>query len=354
MKIALVTDTHTGARNDSLTFNEYFITFFEQVFFPYLEQNNIKHIVHLGDVFDRRKYVNFKILDSWNRRVFPKLAEYETHIILGNHDVYYKNTNYVNSLRQLLPQYNFNVYEGPQTVQFGNMPILFLPWINEENYADIMKEIQNTNAEICMGHLEILGFEMFAGQVNKEHGLDKNTFKKFDMTFSGHFHHKSEHDDIYYLGSPYPMTWADWGDQRGFHIFDTDTRKLKFIENPYQIFYKLYYDDSKEDYQSLMSKDLSYLQKMYVKLIVKKKTNPYWFESFVEKINESNPSDVSVVESSLEDGEESDEELDQTKDTLTLLTEYVENLEIDQHKDQVVDLFRELYIEAMNTDASNG
>jgi DNA repair exonuclease SbcCD nuclease subunit len=351
MKIAIITDTHVGARNDSITFNDYFIKFFDEVFFPYLENNKIEKIIHLGDVFDRRKYINFKILDTWNRKIFPRLSKYDTHIVLGNHDTYYKNTNHVNSVEQLLSHYNFNIYQSAETVTFDGLDILLLPWINEENYQDTMDKINSSSASICMGHLEILGFEVFSGQVNTEHGLDKNVFKKFDMTFSGHFHHKSEHDDIYYLGSPYPMTWADWGCKRGFHIFDTETRELEFIENKNEIFCKIVYDDTQEDYQSLMSQDLSSLNKMYVKVIVSKKTNPYWFESYLEKITEIGPTDLSVVESLVDDDNNTDE-IDSTKDTLTLLTEYVDNLDIKEHKDKVIDLFRELYVEAVNTDTS--
>jgi DNA repair exonuclease SbcCD nuclease subunit len=272
MKVAIITDTHTGARSESLVFNDYFIKFFEKVFFPYLENNNIDTILHLGDVFDRRKYVNFRILDDWNKRIFPKLTKYDTHIVLGNHDVYFKNSNTVNSVENLLSQYNFNVYSEATEVDIHGLPILFVPWINKENEAETLERIKNSNADICMGHLELSGFEMFNGQIS-DHGYDKSLFRKFDKVFSGHFHHKSESNSIHYLGSPYHMTWADWGDPRGFHIFDTKTRELTFIENPFQIFYKLYYDDTKETYESIMGKDYSSLHKMYVKVIVTNKTN---------------------------------------------------------------------------------
>ena len=60
MKIALVTDTHFGARNDHDHFNTYFYKFYEDIFFPYLKEHNIKTCIHLGDVMDRRKFVSYK------------------------------------------------------------------------------------------------------------------------------------------------------------------------------------------------------------------------------------------------------------------------------------------------------
>ena len=60
MKIALLNDTHFGARNDSPAFLDYFMRFYNEIFFPYLKDNNIKTLIHLGDVVDRRKFINFK------------------------------------------------------------------------------------------------------------------------------------------------------------------------------------------------------------------------------------------------------------------------------------------------------
>ena len=72
MKIALITDTHFGARNDSEVFNDYFFKFYDNTFFPYLEEHNIKHCIHLGDITDRRKFINFKTLQKF-RHDFRKL-----------------------------------------------------------------------------------------------------------------------------------------------------------------------------------------------------------------------------------------------------------------------------------------
>ena len=68
MKIAIITDTHFGARNDSVQFDEYFYQFYEGQFFPYLQKHNIKTVIHLGDVLDRRKFVSYRIAKNFRER----------------------------------------------------------------------------------------------------------------------------------------------------------------------------------------------------------------------------------------------------------------------------------------------
>ena len=68
MKIAIINDTHFGARNDSPLFLEYFMSFFEKQFFPYCKEHGITKVLHLGDLMDRRKYVNFNTLAEVRKR----------------------------------------------------------------------------------------------------------------------------------------------------------------------------------------------------------------------------------------------------------------------------------------------
>lgn len=352
MKVAIITDTHSGAGNDSQTMNEYFLRFYEEVFFPYLKANDIKNVIHLGDVFDRRKYINFSTLHSWHKRVFAPLNEMceRVDILIGNHDTYYKNTNAINSVESLLSIYDsFKFYASPTQVEVDNLSVLYLPWICEDNQEQSLKMVEESSAKLCMGHLELIGFEMHAGHLNVDKGFRGELFDKFYMTLSGHFHCKSSRGGIHYLGSPYPMMWGDYGSTRGFHVLDTETLELTFVENPIQIYHKIYYNDSTETFDALMSRDLSKLSGMFVKVIVQKKNNPYWFDQFLDNIQKSNPCDVSVIEASLEELTNEDETFDETKDTLTILKECVDSLEITTHKNQLNDLLRDLYIEALNS-----
>ena len=289
MKIALITDTHWGARGDSLTFLNYFKKFYDNIFFPYLEEHNIKTCIHLGDVVDRRKFINFKILNDLRENFIDRLWKMgvDTHIIIGNHDTFHKNTNSLNSIEEIFTTYDGQtepwIYSSPKEVDFDGLGIVMMPWINEDNYGDAMKMIQNTSCQILMGHLEVKGFEQHTGSWNQE-GLEARIFEKFDMVMSGHFHHKSDDGTVYYLGNPYEITWSDYKDTRGFHIFDTETRELEHIQNPYRMFHKVFYDDSEETFESLTGKDYSEYEGTYVKLVVQKKTNPFWFDSVMDKL----------------------------------------------------------------------
>ena len=240
MKIALLNDTHFGCRNDSPHFINYQNKFYEELFFPYLIQNDIKCLVHLGDVVDRRKFINHNTAHNFKIKFWDRLKELgiDTHVILGNHDTYYKNTNEVNALQNLNIGDDVKVYTKATEVNIGGLDILLIPWICEDNMEDTLYQIDNSTSQIAMGHLEIKGFEMHRGVIN-EHGLDREQFKRFEKVMSGHFHKKSDDGLIYYLGTQYQIMWSDYNCPKGFHIFDTDTRELERIENPMPIFKKL-------------------------------------------------------------------------------------------------------------------
>jgi DNA repair exonuclease SbcCD nuclease subunit len=355
MKILLITDTHSGARNDSPQFNDYFLKFYNTTFFPYLKEHpEIKHIVHLGDVFDRRKYVNFKTLLSWQENVFDPLSKTgcEVHIIVGNHDTYYKNTNNINSVNQLLDKYDWKIYTEPTTTKIAGLDICLLPWICDDNNLKSMEEIKQTNADVCFGHLEIQGFDLFPGHTNVDHGVTRDIFERFSLVLSGHFHHKSTQGNITYLGSPYPMTWSDWGDVRGFHVFDTETYELEFIENPHQIFQKIFYNDVAENYQDVMSRDFSHYKDMYIKIVVQQKTNPYQFDQLIECLQKFGPCDISIVESVVDSVYENQGDLDQAQDTLTILLEYVDGLSLSEGSSELKQILQDLYSEALSSNDS--
>ena len=103
MRIALLNDTHFGVRNDSEAFRQYQLDFFDNQFFPFMQEHNIKNLIHLGDVVDRRKFINHQTASVFRKRFFDRLYEeqIDTHIIIGNHDTYFKNTNEVNAIENL-------------------------------------------------------------------------------------------------------------------------------------------------------------------------------------------------------------------------------------------------------------
>ena len=350
MKIAIINDTHFGARNDNAHFNEYFYQFYDGVFFPYLQQHNIKTCIHLGDLMDRRKFVSYKTAKDFRERfILPfNTLEIDLHIMIGNHDTFYKNTNDVNSVVELLGSRhkNIQIYSEAEEVEFDGTKILFLPWINNQNTIYSEGMIDETTAQICMGHLEIAGFEMMKGMKN-EHGLSKALFKKFDTVFSGHFHHKSDDGQIYYLGAPYEIYWNDCDDKKGFHIFDTETRKLERIVNPFTIHKKIYYDDTQNNYNEY---DFKHCKDKFIKLIVVNKKDLFQFDQFVDKLLKADSHDVKIIEdySDLGANTVSDDIVENTEDTMTLLSKYIKELDTSLDKNRLINYQRQLYTEAQD------
>jgi len=352
VKIALITDQHFGSRNDSIQFHEYYKKFYDEFFFPYLEKERIDTIVELGDIFDRRKYINFDTLSRCNEYFFDPINEknIKLHCIVGNHDTYYKKTNRVNA-PSLLRASNemIRVYDEPTVVNFDDIDILFMPWINNENYDDAMSTIESVNCDVCMGHLELKGFEMYKGAVI-DHGLPHSAFQKFDMVMSGHFHHKSSKDNIHYLGAPYEMTWSDYNDDRGFHIFDTETKDLTYVKNPYKMFHKVFYDDAKTSEDDIANVNFEQLKDKHVKVVVKNKDNPYIFDLYMDRLNACSPAHVQVVEDNLNlNIEDESDIINEAEDTLTIIRNYIDNLNLTDSK-PVENLFDELYHEALSVE----
>ena len=350
MKIALLNDTHFGARNDSPAFIKYFNRFYDEIFFPYLQEHNITTLIHLGDVVDRRKFINYNTAHNFQHKFWKRLwdKKIDTHIILGNHDTYYKNTNEINAMQQLITSHDgVNepfIYEKPTTVNFDGLDILLLPWIAPDIEEESIYAIDNSTAQIAMGHLEVKGFEMHKGHIN-EHGLEMQQFNRFEKVLSGHFHRKSDNGTIYYLGTQYEITWSDYNCPKGFHIFDTETRELERIENPLKIFKKFMYDDTKTNYDHT---SIQPYDGCFVKLFVSQKTNEEMYSKLIERFyNEINVHELVIVEDPSDIRSTVREDiLDQGEDTLTFLNNYVDQIDTELDKRKLKEFAKELYVEA--------
>lgn len=348
MKIAIITDLHFGARNDNQAFLDFQEKFYTNVFFPALKEKGITTVLNLGDTWDRRKYINFNTLKTVKKFFFDALAENNItmHMLAGNHDTYYKNTNDVNSPDLLLNEYkNVHIIDKPQLITIDGTDIAMMPWICAENYSESMNLIESTAAPLCMGHFEIDGFTMHRGMTSHG-GLDPKVFKRFDMVFTGHYHHRNNNGHIYYLGNPYELTWNDYNDARGFHFFDTTTRELQFVVNPYTMFHRIEYNDENNNYDNF---DFQSCKEKYVKIVVSKKSDFYKFDTFMNKLYNSDPYDVKIIEdfSEFKDGE-LDESID-LEDTMDVLSNYIDNVEttnVDKEKLKV--FMKTLYTEAIN------
>ena len=345
MKIALLNDTHCGVRGDMIEMSNYQGRFYNEVFFPYLDEHKINHIIHLGDYFDRRKYINFASMKANIKHFIDPMTErgITMDLILGNHDTYYKNTNEVNSPELLLyKEENVNVIQECEVKEYDGFNIALVPWINPENYADAVDFLRTAEASWCMGHFEFEGALMMPG-MTCQHGFDHSYVSRFETVLSGHFHQKSEFANIRYLGSQMQFTWSDYGDNKYFHIFDTETQELTPVLNQITMFEKSFYDDTKETFETISNMDYSKFTNKFVKVIVVNKDNPYWFDTFLDKLHSANPLHVAVVDDNKHMDFYVDDDIEDIEDTLTILNNYIDGLEIQGKKKPLAELMSSLY-----------
>lgn len=340
-KVALITDTHFGVKKGSQIFHDYFEKFYADTFFPTLIERGIRTCIHLGDVFDVRKSIDYWSLD-WAKRVFfdrLRTLGIDTHLIVGNHDIYYKDSLRLNALSLNLREYeNVSVSCQPETVSIEGTPIFMVPWICEANADLFVDRLNKSDARFCMGHLELTGF--YANQDYQcQHGTDPNAFRKFDKVFSGHFHKRSSSNNITYLGNAYQLYWNDVDEQRGFHIFDLDTGELEFIPNPNPLYSKIYYNELKKK----LYNPINY-QDTYIKIIVEGKATPKRLSSLVDGLYRVGIHDIKIMETQSLDIEDDIEV--ESEDTLTTLTNYVLAMDDAHDKQGIIDVFKSLYVEA--------
>jgi DNA repair exonuclease SbcCD nuclease subunit len=347
MKIAVLGDTHFGARNGSPLFSKFFEKFYE-FFIQYLLDNDIKNVFQLGDLFDTRKFTNHLSLAHAKRYFFDPLDRHGIKLgtIVGNHDIFYRESVSINSSSLVLGEYeHVFVHDKPSVVTLDGTDFHIIPWICKENEADVFNELRKTKADICLGHFEISGFSMYKG-VASHGGLDRSIFDRYEQVWSGHYHTRSQNGNITYVGTPYELTWQDAGDPRGFHVFDTETRLLTFVGNPFTIHHRYEYNDSGVFDPSTV--DYTQFRDKIVRVVVVNKSDVLRFDNFMGKTLTSGAHEVKVLEdvSEFKDGDVG-EEID-LEDTLSLVSSYVDSVQTDHDKEEVKKYMKSLYVEAIN------
>ena len=342
MKIAIITDQHFGARKGAQFIHDYFEEFYNNIFFPYLEEHQIDTVIDMGDTFDNRRNIDLASLE-WSKRVyFDRLQDMgiTLHSVVGNHTAYYKDTNEVNTIDLLLSEYdNISVYANTTEINIDGLDILLIPWINQENEKETYNLIKKTKCSVAMGHLELNGFTATPGHM-MEHGASLEPYQNFEKVYSGHYHTRSDNGKIYYLGNPYELFWNDVNQIRGFHIFDTSTKEHTPVNNPYKLFHILYYRDT--NYKLFDTREL---KNKIVKVIVKQKTNQKQFEKFIDKLYSAGIQDLKIVENFVLQ-ESSDFEVEETENTIRILNRYIDESEFEGDKTIIKGIFQDLYRQA--------
>jgi len=302
-------------------------------------------------MFDKRKGIDFRSLNRAKKEFFdPLLALGVTvHTFPGNHDIFMRHTNEINSITELVSHYtNVFVYNEPTTVRLDGVDVDFIPWINQTNCDNTLEFIKNSSSEFCFGHFEINGFEMQKGVPGHE-GLPVSTFSGYNSVFSGHYHTKNKKGNIQYVGTPYEMTWSDYDDQKGFHVLDLKNDSLTFIENEYRLYHRLFYSSDLD----ISGFDFSELSRTIVKIIVKERSDLFHYERFIDNIEKSKPHSFTIVESDLIVANGVDVEEFEALDTFSVLRTAAQIEAKAQGLDENImnNIIDELYAEAVDMNA---
>lgn len=349
MKVMIISDTHFGARNDNANLLDYMIKCHEEFIIPLMLKHNISHIINLGDLFDRRKYINFLTLNKVNDLIYKNFVcrgmAFDYDILMGNHDQFYKNISSVNSLKEIFAHKfdSVRVYWEPKIVKLWTTNVLYLPWVPSEDIDKAKELLQKTDAKILMTHLDINGFSVNTGAVCSS-GFDRELFKKFDLVLSGHYHVKQSMDNIHYVGCPYELYWSDYNQDRGVHILDLEDNSLQFIKNPNRIYHKIVYDNN-----MVQNKNYAYVKNAFIKVIVRTKDDPVKFDNFIDYLYQQQPASLNIIEDYYELHNTNNNDSDITvSDTQGIIKKSIDDMTIETDKSLVYDFMQNLYTEAVN------
>ena len=317
MKLGIIGDIHFGVKEGIDEFVEYQFNSLDY-YFEELKERNIKDLVFLGDITDKRNSINFKTLTLIKERFIPQLKSFaEVYFITGNHDTYYKSTNKINSNRLLFEELENTVIIDNKPLVIDNL--IFIPWINQENENLIKTELKKytPHSFYLFGHLGIFsGKEAF---LNEKLPISISELKEFKRVISGHVHNPFEIDNIIQMGSMCQITWKDWADKKRIGILDTESDEIEYIENPFKIF-EVIEVDKKTNFKELKAEDY---KNKFVKVILNTKRT-IEFETFLSELNER-ALNLSVIDNTvIFDTVELDESI-KVEDIKQILSEYVEN-----------------------------
>jgi DNA repair exonuclease SbcCD nuclease subunit len=229
----IISDLHFGERKNSKEYFQQQLDFFIKQLLPYMEKNSLCFILCLGDFFHDRKQLNIEIKERLEKELFSEMQnkKIEFYTLLGNHDIYYKNSLEINSLKSFERKFDrFKVIEEPTYDE--SKENLFVPWITPSNFLEWKDIIKNTNCKNIFGHFEIGGF-IFHDEINSGNMFTNKMFPKDCRVISGHYHDPQKKGNVHYVGSTFYQNWSSKNQTRGFYHWKDN--KMKFIENKHSI-----------------------------------------------------------------------------------------------------------------------
>ena len=262
-KILLIGDCHLGLGFPNKTEHFFKVSkdYFENFLFPIIETKLTKDdiIVQLGDLFDNRNIVPINIL-NYAQNIIERMSKIcQVHILIGNHDIYNKSDNNINSLKPFNYIPNVFVYETPTKILYNNKQILMMPWIEDKKeQINILKKYSGCDYLFC--HSDLNGAKMHLNSVAHRNSdkIDIEEFSGYGKVMSAHIHLVQKNKNFTFVGSIHEMDRNDIDNQKGIFVLDTNTETEIFIPNNISPKFKKVYVNKEEDVELLnegMTKD---------------------------------------------------------------------------------------------------
>ncbi len=341
-EILIVADIHLGHKNFAKNVFLKDISYFEEIVFPYILKNKIKHVIMCGDLIHNRDLSSNYIIQESKKRFFSWFDKngVEFHVLIGNHDLLYKNRSDYNWPKTNLKEFEYiTVYEEPKIVTIEDYRFGFLPW--QVSKVDIPKIINPSEIDILVAHIDINN-ALMQGSTRSFNGFDVQTFKDYKQVIVGHYHATSDFHNVKYIGAPYQMSYRDYNNKKGYWILKSDI-KFEYFENTYspkylKIFYienegdfKLYIGGIKEDkIEVTVEEAVEYVKNNYCKFIVKDFKQEKLLQEVFIKITEKTYDRIDLINevSSIADFdiESFESEIDSNVELIDIFESYVESI----------------------------
>lgn len=296
MKILFLGDLHLGARNGNPNFLRMMDDYFKEELFPYILENNVEVVVQLGDILDKRRNIDFTISNYLVNIFFKfftknKVTLYST---LGNHDTYYRQSIQLDGPSQFANGDYIHIVKDCRVVTFDKTKIAMTPWICDENKKEVTKwivENKNKNTILC-GHFELAGFPIQKGYISDKGSIETDKMKGYKCVLSGHYHSPSEKDKITYIGTPYELTWSDYGDEKKFLVYDTVEKMFETVYTKKKMFHKIVYKDD-----ILQTINYDTYKNSYVKVVLTDDYNEGKLNVFLSMLDEkAHPYSIQTID----------------------------------------------------------
>ena len=350
-RIWLISDTHFGVRSNSREWMDIIEDFFTKQFIPLLKEHGRPGdiVVHCGDTFDSRQSINLYVMNKAITIMEQITDIMPLYTIVGNHDIFMKYSNDINSMKIFKHMSDVNVFEKPTMLytQEGKK-LFFLPWVEEhEELVNIIKDPRNS-ADVLFCHSDVKGLS-FNRYVKIEEGTDIETFGGYNRVYSGHIHYAQKLKNLRMLGTPYELTRSDMGNTKSIWLLDLATNEEQCWENtvsPKFLKYRL---------EWILEKSLDELQELFNNNFVDILITPQWslkfpFSAFIE--NFTGYRRINHVIITDEEGETlediDDSGMSQEISLMTMIEKYVDGLPYtEQIKEKLKDVSNRLYHEAL-------